>query len=196
MNHLRHIILIALFAICSSETMAQVFVHRPPIYIVNGKRMSEEQVKRINPDDIADNTLLPADEESVAKYGQEASNGVIVISLRYDTPARLMIENKEIHPADYIADRVKWETPANPVARVVIRLKINPDGVAEVAEILESTDKRLLKRVNIALESMPRWEPAKKDGKGVESFFTLRLTLPKGMKMPRERSIPIIVGGS
>ena len=158
--------------------------------------MSEEQVKRINPDDIADNTLLPADEESVAKYGQEASNGVIVISLRYDTPARLMIENKEIHPADYIADRVKWETPANPVARVVIRLKINPDGVAEVAEILESTDKRLLKRVNIALESMPRWEPAKKDGKGVESFFTLRLTLPKGMKMPRERSIPIIVGGS
>ena len=192
---LRHIILIALFAICSSETMAQVFVHRLPIYIVNGKRMSEEQVKRINPDDIADNTLLPADEESVAKYGQEASNGVILITLRYDTPARMMENNKEIQLADYIADKIKWESPANPVARVVIRLKIDPEGIAEVSDILESTDKRFLKKVSAVLAEMPRWEPAKKDGKGVASEYTLRLTLPRGMKLPRERSIPVIVGG-
>ena len=36
---------------------------------------------------------------------------------------------------------------------------------------------------------------ALKDGKGLESEYTLRLTLPRGMKLPREKSIPVIVGG-
>lgn len=178
------------------NAFSQVFVHRPPIYIVNGVRMSEDEVKRIDPDDIATNTLLPADEESVAKYGQDASNGVILISLRYDTPARFEIDGESALLADYVSRNVKWEYPANPVARVVIRLTIKPDGVAVVDEVLEATEKRLLKRVLKALATAPRWVPAMKDGKGVESTYTLRMTLPLGMKMPRERSIPIIIGGS
>ena len=196
MKTLRYIILLFLLAIGSADAVAQVFVHRPPIYIVNGVRMSEEEVKRIDPDDIATNTLLPADEESVAKYGQDASNGVIIISLRYDTPARFEIDGRSALLADYVNRNVKWEYPANPVARVVIRLNIQPDGQAVVDEVLEATDKRLLKRVQKALATAPRWVPAMKDGKGVESTYTLRMTLPLGMKMPRERSIPIIIGGS
>ena len=56
-----------LVALCHTDAVAQEFVHRPPIYIVNGVRTSEEQVRLIDPDDIVGNTLLPADEESVAK---------------------------------------------------------------------------------------------------------------------------------
>lgn len=180
---------------CHADAVAQVFVHRPPIYIVNGERMSEEQVRLIDPEDIVDNTLLPADEESVAKYGQEASNGVLLITLRYDTPARFEIEGKPAQFGDYIAQRVKWEYPANPVARIVVKLKIAPDGSVTMGDVLEVTDKRLLKRITKALSESPRWVPALKDGKGLESEYTLRLTLPRGMKMPRERSIPVIVGG-
>lgn len=187
----RHFIPLLLL-LCYNEVAAQVFVHRPPLYIVNGERMSEEQVKQINPSDIATNTLLPADEESIAKYGQEASNGVIVITLRYDTPAHFEVEGEPSQLSEYIAARVKWEYPANPVARVVIRLKIKSDGVAEVVEVLEATDKRLLKRVNKVLAESPRWVPAKKEGKGIESEYILRMTLPRGMKLPRERSVPRI----
>ena len=197
MNKLFRITLLITFIIMGCENaFSQVFVHRPPIYIVNGVRMSEDEVKRIDPDDIATNTLLPADEESVAKYGQDASNGVILISLRYDTPARFEIDGESALLADYVSRNVKWEYPANPVARVVICLTIKPDGVAVVDEVLEATEKRLLKRVLKALATAPRWVPAMKDGKGVESTYTLRMTLPLGMKMPRERSIPIIIGGS
>ena len=184
-----------LLVMCHADAVAQVFVHRPPIYIVNGERMSEEQVRLIDPEDIVDNTLLPADEESVAKYGQEASNGVLLITLRYDTPARFEIEGKPAQFGDYIAQRVKWEYPANPVARIVVKLKIAPDGSVTMGDVLEVTDKRLLKRITKALSESPRWVPALKDGKGLESEYTLRLTLPRGMKMPRERSIPVIVGG-
>lgn len=194
-NIVRCVVLMLLLTM-SARATAQVFVHRPPLYIVNGERWSEADVKRINPADIATNTLLPADEESVAKYGQEASNGVIVITLRYDTPARFELGGKPAQLADYVAERVKWEYPANPVARVVIRLKINPDGAAVIDEVLEATDKRLLKRVNKVLATIPHWVPALKDGVGVESEYTMRLTLPRGMKLRRERSVPIIVGGA
>ena len=42
--------------------VAQVFKPRLPIYIVNGERMDEEQVRAIDPEDIVSNELLPADE--------------------------------------------------------------------------------------------------------------------------------------
>ena len=73
---------IALLTLLATNVAAQEFVTRLPIYIVNGQRMSEEQVRKIDPSDIVDNKLLPADEESVALYGQDASTGVVVITLR------------------------------------------------------------------------------------------------------------------
>lgn len=189
--------MITLLQLCGAElSVAQTFVHRPPLYIVNGERWDERQVKSIDPDDIVGEELLPADEESVAKYGQEASNGVIIITLRYDTPARFEPEGRAVRLADYIAERVKWEYPANPVARVVIRLNISSAGEATITEVIDSTDKRLLKRVQKVLAQMPRWVPARKGGKGVEDDYTLRLTLPQGMQPQQRLSVPIIVGGA
>jgi hypothetical protein len=175
---------------------AQSFIHKPPLYIVNGERWSEQQVKAIDPDDIVSEELLPADENSVARYGQEASNGVIIISLRYDTEARFEPEGRAVNPADYLAGQIKWEWPANPVARVVVRLRISAEGVATIAEVIDSTDKRFLKRVQKALSLMPRWTPARKAGKGVEYDYILRLTLPEGMQPAQRQSVPIIVGGA
>lgn len=174
---------------------AQVFVHRLPLYIVNGERMSEAQVKAIDPDDIVSNVLLPADEATVEKYGQEASNGVVVISLRYDTPARFEYGGEVVRFADYIAGRVKWSYPANPVARVVLRLTISAEGEVSESELIDATDKRLLKRVRGVLAQAPRWVPAMKDGKGIEDDYILRLTLPRGMTVRQQRSVPIIIGG-
>ena len=190
----RFLLIFALQLLCC-VAQAQVFVHRPPLYIVNGERMSEAQVKAIDPDDIVSNTLLPADEAAVEKYGQEASNGVILISLRYDTPAHFEHEGKPMRFADYVAERVKWEYPANPVARVVLRLSISAEGDATECELIDASDKRLLKRIRGVLEQSPRWVPAMKDGKGVEDDYILRLTLPRGKTVQDRRSVPVIVGG-
>lgn len=178
-----------LFLLSTSDATAQSR-KRLPLYIVNGERMSEEQVKGIHPKDIEDNHLLPADEQTIERYGHEAANGVVVITLRYDTPARFEIDGQTTNYSNYIADRVKWDD-TDPVARIIISFKVKSDGTVSDNDVLEATDKRLLRRIEKAMAEAPRWRPALKDGKGVETTHLLKVTLPKGRTMPRERVVRI-----
>ena len=181
----------AFLAIGAAEcAVAQVFKPRLPIYIVNGERMDEEQVRAIDPEDIVSNELLPADETTIAKYGQDAANGVILITLRYDTQARFEVDGQETSFSNYIAQRIKWGE-MDPVAQVVMSIRVSPEGVVSEREVLESSDRKLLNRVRNAIEEAPRWVAAKKDGKGIETQHVLRVTVPVGSRMPRERVIRI-----
>lgn len=164
---------------------------RMPLYIVNGKRMSYADAKEISPRNILSEKMLPADEQTIEKYGAEASNGVVLITLRYDKPARFVLDGKEQRYSSYIAQQVKWED-SDPVARVVIAFKVNADGSVSEREVLEASDKRLLRRVQKAMAEAPKWIPAMREGKGVETDHVIRLTLPLGRKMPAEPVILII----
>lgn len=169
------------------QLMAQ---SRTPVYIVNGERMTEQQVKEIDPSDIVDNQLVSIDESIIEKYGHDASNGVVLITLRYDTPARFVVDGEEVSYSDYIAERVKW-SEMDGVARVIISFTVGEDGSIIETDVLEASDKRLLRRVQSAMEEAPRWTPALKDDKGITTDHLLRITLPKGRKMPREQVIRI-----
>ena len=99
------------------------------------------------------------------------------------------IENVEMLPADstfghYIASRVRWDA-SEPAARVVLRYKVTPEGDTVVHQELESTDKRLKRRVLKAVAEAPRWTPAQKNGRPIESEGVLRIQLPEGKRMPR-----------
>ncbi len=180
--------LITLIGIQSAS--AQIFEQRLPIYIVNGERMSEDEVKAIHPADIVSNELLTVDESVIEKYGHDAANGVVVITLRYDTPARFEVDGKEAKFSSYIAERIKW-SEIDGVARVVMSFTVSGDGTVSEKEVLEASDRRLLNRVRKVMEQAPKWISAKKDGKGIETDHILRITLPMGYKMPRERVILI-----
>ncbi|MBP3290163.1 MAG: energy transducer TonB [Alistipes sp.] len=182
--------LIVSFLVFGMNTAGAQKRSRTPVYIVNGERMTEQQVKEIDPADIVDNQLLAIDEQIIAKYGNEASNGVVLITLRYDTPAMFVVDGIEQSYSNYIADRVKW-TDTDGVARVIISLTVGEDGSIVATDVLEATDKRLLRRVQSAIEEAPRWQPALKSGKGVATEHLLRITLPKGRKMPREQVVRI-----
>ena len=186
------IFLYAMFlALCpTTGAVAQVFTHRLPIYIVNGERMTEEEVRAIDPEDIVSNELLPADEATIEKYGQDAANGVIVIALRYDTEARFEVNGEETSFSAYIARQIKW-SEMDPIAQVVMKLEVGPDGVAREKEVLESSDKRLLRRIRAALSEAPRWVAARKDGEGITTQHILRITLPIGSKMPQKWAVII-----
>ena len=163
---------------------------RMPLYIVNGKRVSQSEAQDISPRDIISEKMLPADEQTIAKYGAEASNGVVVITLRYDTPARFEIDGQEQRYSAYVAQQVKGGE-FDPVARVIVAFKVGADGSVSLREVLESSDRKLLNRVRNAIEEAPRWVAAKKDGKGIETQHVLRVTVPVGSRMPRERVIRI-----
>ena len=47
-----------------------------PLYIVNGKVCDD--IRSIPPDDIEQVESLPADEETIARYGAQAAHGVIL----------------------------------------------------------------------------------------------------------------------
>lgn len=179
-----------LFLALSAPDAAAQSRKRMPLYIVNGERMTEEQVKDIHPKDIEDNHLLPADEQTIERYGHEAANGVVVITLRYDTPARFEVDGQMTNYSNYIADRVRWDE-TDPVARIIISFKVKADGSVADNDVLEATDKRLLRRIEKAMAEAPRWQPALKQGKGVETTHLLKITLPKGRTMPRERVVRI-----
>ena len=180
-----------LLALMSIESLsAQIFTHTPPLYIVNGERMSEEDVKEIDPSDIVSNELLAVDEAVIEKYGHDAANGVVVITLRYDTPARFEVDGEEAKYSSYIAERVKWNE-IDGVARVVMSFTVSGDGTVTEKEVLEATDRRLLSRIRKEMKLAPKWISAKKDGKGITTDHILRITLPIGRTMPRERAILI-----
>ena len=113
-----------------------------PIYVVNGQVVSD--IRNIPPGDIESTEMLPADEQTIARYGTEASNGVILITLRYDTPARFPEADGSFN--DYISEQTDWDDSL-PAARVVLRYKITTDGRTVPTDELEATDRRLRRRV-------------------------------------------------
>ena len=177
--------LILNFAFCIlhfAPAKAQV---QTPLYIVNGVEM--ESVKHIPEENIEHIDHLAANEATVAKYGERANNGVIVISLRCDKEAEF-IGGKSL--ADYVAERVKWSEHYG-VARFVARYTIGADGSFHLGSILESTDHQLRKRVIKVLHTLPQWRPATKQGKAVDSDYILSIQLPRGKQMPPEPYIII-----
>ena len=137
-----------------------------PIYVVNGQVVSD--IRNIPPGDIESTEMLPADEQTIAR--------------RYDTPARFPEADGSFN--DYISKQTDWDDSL-PAARVVLRYKITTDGRTVPTDELEATDRRLRRRVIDAVEKAPRWQPAMRDGKPVESEGVLRVQLPEGKSIPR-----------
>lgn len=150
-----------------------------PLYIVNGQEM--EDIRSIPPDDIEHVETLPADEQTIARYGDRASAGVMLVTLRYDQPA---VFPSDTSLSEYIASNVTWGDD-DPVARVILRYTITPEGKTVVSQELESTDSRLKRRIIKALSEAPDWKPATKNGAPVASEGVLRIQLPEGKPMPR-----------
>lgn len=151
-----------------------------PLYIVNGVETAE--IASIPPDDIENVEMLPADEETIALYGERASHGVMLVTLRYDQPAVFAADSTF---GDYIARQVKWDGD-EPAARIVLRYTVTSEGETIVAQELESTDSRLKRRVLKAVADAPHWTPARKNGTPVESEGILHIQLPEGKLMPRQ----------
>ena len=171
----RYILFISAFLAAALPVAAQ-----QPLYIVNG--VETEEIASIPPEDIDNVEMLPADEETIARYGEKAVNGVMLVTLRYDQPA---VFSADTTFSNYIARQVKWGDD-EPAARIILRYTVTPEGETVVAQELESTDSRLKRRVLKAVSEAPSWQPAHKDGTPVESEGVLHIQLPEGKPMPRQ----------
>lgn len=159
-----------------------------PLYVVNGQivdgidNIPHEAIERID--------VLPADEQTIAEWGIEASEGVIIVRLRYDQEATFHHEGFSSF-TDYLASAVRWDD-SMPPERVSLRIVVDAQGSAFVSEVLESTSRQFLKRVERAIEEAPKWQPAMRDGKAIESVHLVNLLLPKGKELPEEHIVIIL----
>ena len=167
--------LLAMF--CASILWAQ-----QPLYVVNGKVV--ESIEGIPHDDIESIDVLPADEDTIAEWGLAASEGVIVVRLKFDTPASFSAEGIN-NFTTYLAKQIKWDE-SMPAERASLRLRITKEGTAEVVEVLDTTSRQFLKRVTKAIAAAPRWQPAMRDGKAIESLHLVNIQLPLGKELPKD----------
>lgn len=158
------------------------------MYVVNG--VVVDGIDSIPQSDIESIDVLPADEETIAQWGMAASEGVIVVRLIYDTPASFSYEGTD-NFTTYLSKHVKWGANM-PAERVSLRVTIDTEGVAHVTEVLDSTSRQFLKRVMKAIDEAPRWQPAMRDGKPIESLHLVNLQLPVGKEIPAEQFVIIL----
>lgn len=161
---------------------------REPLYVVNGEVVAT--IEGIPHEDIESIDVLPANEDTIAIWGLEASEGVILVKLRYDTPACFSAEG-HTNFTDYLASKVKWNENM-PAERVSLRLSIGIDGRATINEVLQTTSRQFLKRVEKAIATSPLWSSATRDGRAVESIVLVNLQLPEGKELPVERAVIIL----
>ncbi len=167
----------------SGSALAQPSADRHPLYVVNGQRWSHEAVDDIPEDNILRIETLPADEQTIARYGEEAAHGVVIIDLCYDEEARFGDGSEPFD--DYVERRVKWSAHHG-VQRFVVRYTVKADGTLLLGDELQSTDKQFRRRVLQVVAAAPRWEPARKAGQAVDSHHLLVVQLPKGKPLPTE----------
>lgn len=177
-----------LISLIISLLCATIAVAQQPMYVVNG--VVVDGIDSIPQSDIESIDVLPADEETIAQWGMAASEGVIVVRLIYDTPASFYYEGTD-NFTTYLSKHVKWGANM-PAERVSLRVTIDTEGVAHVTEVLDSTSRQFLKRVMKAIDEAPRWQPAMRDGKPIESLHLVNLQLPVGKEIPAEQFVIIL----
>ncbi len=160
-----------LFAVCTASAQ---------LYIVNGEECSVEQMRRIDPERVEHTEQIPLNDSIMARYGERAADGVIVVTLKHDTEPQFSVDSLSFR--EWIEREVAWGDD-EPTARVVYRYIVGTDGRAQLTELIESTDNRLRQRVVRAVKRAPLWTPAEREGRAVEVEQVLVIELPKGKRM-------------
>ena len=168
--------------LCTMEAYAY-----KPLYVVGGEVM--DSIEHIPHEDIESIDNLPANEETIAKWGMGASEGVILVTLRYDKRATFSHEGFD-NFTEYLASTVNWNDTMT-AERISLRIMVDSSGRATINEVISSTSKQFLKRVTRAIESAPLWSPAERNGVTIESLHLVNLQLPKGKSIPKEIGIII-----
>ena len=132
---------------------------------------------------------LPADDSTIAEWGSAAHEGVIIVTLRYDTPASFNAEGFDNFTL-YLANEIKW-SESMPAERASLRINVTEEGTVEIVEVLDTTSRQFLKRVTKTIASAPRWQPAMRDGKAIESLQLVNIQLPIGKELPRDPYVVI-----
>ena len=162
---------------------------KQPLFIVDGVRMDEKQVKTISPDKIASISVLK-DKAAIDVYGQDAKDGVVEITLKENIVSGngevfINVEEQPQFPGgapkllEYLSQNIRYPKEAmetDKQGRVIVSFVIRKDGSISDAKVVKPVDPLLDAEALRVVNTMPNWTPGKQSGKAVNVKYTVPIT--------------------
>lgn len=165
-----------------------------PLYVVDGKAMTVDEVQRIAATDIESMTVLKqAAQTKEFMHLGDVSNGVVVITLKASREAEdeLPFLEADVMPTfmggdlltfrNWVMQNVRY--PAEALERriegnVIVKFVVNREGyiAADGVKVLQSDHQLLSEEVIRMMSLSPRWSPGIQAGKTVSVAFTLPIS--------------------
>jgi TonB family protein len=162
-----------------------------PLVFVDGKKVPYETLNSISPEDIEKIEVLK-DESARKKYGDKATNGVVLITSK-NADKTSQTENKEEELIFFIVEEmpkfpggksalynyINKSTQYPPKAkeeriegRVFVSFIISAKGKITDTKVVSGVHPLLNEEAKRVIASMPNWEPGKQRGKNVAVQYT------------------------
>ena len=175
----------------ASLKIIQTDPNKKPLYIVDGVRMNEKQAKAISPNEIASISVLK-DKAATDVYGQDAKDGVIVISLKKKVTGEVEVSDVfdvvEVMPQfpggapalmQYLSQNIRYPKEAmesDTQGRVIVTFVVCKDGSICDAKVVKSVSPALDAEGLRVISSMPNWTPGTQNGKPVNVKYTVPIS--------------------
>ncbi len=183
-----------------------------PLFILDGKEISEEELSKIAPESIESINVLK-DASSIAKYGEKAADGVVEIFLKknenqknqttkieQDKPVFFVVEEMPQFPGgeealmQYLASNIKYPKIAHEngiQGKVFVQFIIDETGKVTEPKILRGVDPSLDQEALRVISGMPDWKPGKQRNRNVKVNYTLPIYFSLQKEEKKEQSISI-----
>ena len=180
-----------------AKTVEWVVAKEPdkkPIVLLEGHRITYETFTRMDPDEIASITVLK-DQPAVDQYGEEARNGVILITTKQGvevfTPVEQnpeyfdVVEQMPEFPGGaqalfgFVAKNIRYPKAAEDAGiqgRVIVTFVVCKDGSICDAKVVKSVSPALDAEGLRVISSMPNWTPGTQSGKAVNVKYTVPIS--------------------
>ena len=180
-----------------AKTVEWVVAKEPdkkPIVLLEGHRITYETFTRMDPDEIASITVLK-DQPAVDQYGEEARNGVILVTTKQGvevfTPVEQnpeyfdVVEQMPEFPGGaqalfaYIAKNIHYPKAAEDAGiqgRVIVTFVVMKDGSIGEVKVAKGVSPELDEEAVRCVKSMPKWRPGMQKGQAVNVKYTMPLS--------------------
>ena len=167
---------------------------KKPIVLLEGHRITYETFTRMDPDEIASITVLK-DQPAVDQYGEEARNGVILITTKKGvevfTPVEQnpeyfdVVEQMPEFPGGaqalfgFVAKNIRYPKAAEDAGiqgRVIVTFVVMKDGSIGEVKVAKGVSPELDGEAVRCVKSMPKWKPGMQKGQAVNVKYTMPLS--------------------
>ena len=187
---------------------------KKPIVLLEGHRITYETFTRMDPDEIASITVLK-DQPAVDQYGEEARNGVILITTKKGvevfTPVEQnpeyfdVVEQMPEFPGGaqalfgFVAKNIRYPKAAEDAGiqgRVIVTFVVMKDGSIGEVKVAKGVSPELDGEAVRCVKSMPKWKPGMQKGQAVNVKFTMPISfaLPDSKVEETKESSVVVVG--